>query len=282
MERALRQPDLRNGMAVFNTGNDTVATAHASIIAHARLLLDRPIAAASLTKPLVAHQVALLVDSGQLQLDDNVPVFLPDWATSPQAGKQLTLRRLLQHTSGLGHIQPDPLFFRDGNPRMYPDCEAAAHQVLTQPLAAPGKIQYANANYCLLGEILLRRSLLGNATALPPSIRVAIDSSLGGAGGWNGSLHELHRLLVDTLPLTPLRRPETTLPDGSWYNYGWRWRPRPATGAPWTHYGRLPGIVTVALSDGHGRVLVAYFDGDPVDYEATAQAFSEQAWPCLG
>ncbi|MBC7800080.1 MAG: beta-lactamase family protein, partial [Gemmatimonadaceae bacterium] len=70
---------------------------------------------ASMTKPVVAVSVALLVDEGKLSFDDPVEKYLPEfrgqWLLQEKAGdrrvlvpspRPVTLRDLLTHTSGLG------------------------------------------------------------------------------------------------------------------------------------------------------------------------------------
>ena len=54
--------------------------------------------AASLSKPFTALAVALLAEQGKLSLDDDVRKYLPEL---PDYGTVITLRHLLQHTSGL-------------------------------------------------------------------------------------------------------------------------------------------------------------------------------------
>jgi CubicO group peptidase (beta-lactamase class C family) len=73
---------------------------------------------ASMSKPMTAVAVALLVDDGKLSFDDPVGKYLPEfnnlWVTQTSARDQrvlvpaarpITLRDLLTHTSGLGEYQ---------------------------------------------------------------------------------------------------------------------------------------------------------------------------------
>ena len=52
----------------------------------------------SVTKTFVAAAVLELVDEGRLSLDDSVRRFLPDVS---QVSREITIRQLLDHTSGL-------------------------------------------------------------------------------------------------------------------------------------------------------------------------------------
>jgi CubicO group peptidase (beta-lactamase class C family) len=53
---------------------------------------------ASLTKEFTAMAVLILADNGQLSLDDPITKFFPEF---PDYGKNITVRELLNHTSGL-------------------------------------------------------------------------------------------------------------------------------------------------------------------------------------
>ena len=58
---------------------------------------------ASLAKPMTAAALMMLVDEGQMQLDDPVETYLPEfkgqWLARPK--RPVTVRHLLSHTSGL-------------------------------------------------------------------------------------------------------------------------------------------------------------------------------------
>ena len=94
---------------------------HLSAVGSSDLATGRPLQTndlfwiASMTKPIVAVGVALLVDDGKLAFDDPVEKFLPEfrkqWLISEQTpdrrvlvrpSRPITLRDLLTHTSGLG------------------------------------------------------------------------------------------------------------------------------------------------------------------------------------
>jgi CubicO group peptidase (beta-lactamase class C family) len=55
----------------------------------------------SVTKQFTAASILLLAEQGKLSLDDDLTKFLPDY---PTQGNRVTIRRLLNHTSGLGLI----------------------------------------------------------------------------------------------------------------------------------------------------------------------------------
>ena len=67
---------------------------------------------ASVSKPIVSTAALVLVARGQLQLDDSVEQWLPEFKLHLADGRpaQVTLRQLLSHTAGLsyGFLEPDP------------------------------------------------------------------------------------------------------------------------------------------------------------------------------
>jgi CubicO group peptidase (beta-lactamase class C family) len=65
---------------------------------------------ASMTKPVTATAVMMLVDEGKLSADDLVEKFVPEFAqvkTSNGEPAKLTIRHLLTHTSGMSEATPE-------------------------------------------------------------------------------------------------------------------------------------------------------------------------------
>lgn len=240
----------------------------------AKVRRDRFQAAASLTKPLVAAEIARMVARGDVALDQPISEALPEIDMDDKVFANVTIRRLLQHTAGfdLG-ASGDPLLQASGMER----CPAAARAVLARHLDfTPGeRVVYSNTGYCLLGEVIKHHD-----RELTPSLRKALGAHYGAAGGWYTPLDQLYGALWKTLPVPGLP-PEAKLPDGSYYGFAWRRWPEGADMPPWTHFGRLPGTFSVALTDGQSHLLVAHFRGDPLDYNKTGKAFSRKAWHCL-
>jgi len=57
---------------------------------------------ASVSKPITAVGVLRLVEEGKIRLDDDIRTYLPQF---PNKGKPITIRQLLNHTSGIRHYQ---------------------------------------------------------------------------------------------------------------------------------------------------------------------------------
>jgi CubicO group peptidase (beta-lactamase class C family) len=105
----------------------------------------------SIGKPMTAAAVMLLVEAGQLSLDDRVAELIPAFAG---AGRDaITVRHLLTHTSGLPQ-DPGPEIL-DGLP---PEADTPT-QLRNYPnskLAVPtgSKVEYSNVGYGMLGLVI--------------------------------------------------------------------------------------------------------------------------------
>lgn len=113
--------------------------------------------AGSITKSFVATIVLQLASEHRLGLDDTVERRLPGLLPG---GGAITLRQLLNHTSGLADYVADPRvnepFVRDPDFR-WPPRELAEIAATLPPIAAPGAgWSYANTNYLLLGLVVER------------------------------------------------------------------------------------------------------------------------------
>lgn len=269
LQSALQQPQLQDGRVAFSTRAGQVHFADQYGGSKARSAL--PLTMASLTKPLVAAAIRDQIDDGRLHLQDRLSSVLPGRRFDAATGG-LTLQQLLQHQAGFDASRRDPMFIDPvGNCRL-----AMAEVQRRPPEQVPGRaIHYSNVGYCLLGEVLLRAP-----DRLPTPLLQALRSPRGAAGGWRASLGDTHAALRATLPVVDLPS-AVQLTDGSYYGYGWRHWP-PAAGQPaWTHFGRLPGMLSLAATDGRDRLLVAHFSGDPTDVERASQQAITQLWRCV-
>jgi beta-lactamase class C len=117
---------------------------------------------ASVTKPITASVVMLLVDDGQIGLDEPVTRFVPELAAAapdgnPQweaARSMITVRQVLAHVSGLAEdLPPGKLRARD-----LPDRDTITDHLMALPLQSePGSaLLYSNAGYGVLGRLVHR------------------------------------------------------------------------------------------------------------------------------
>ena len=143
--------------------------------------------AGSLTKSLVATVVLQLVAEGRLSLQDSVEHRLP--GILPY-GEQITLRQLLDHTSGVPHnwATVEQTLYRSpgGRSRVWTPRELVALVADQPPDFPPGTAwSYSNTGYHLLGLV----------------VEAASGSTLG---------QELHRRIVGPLGLHGTSFPETS------------------------------------------------------------------------
>src|SRR3954468_3407125 len=105
----------------------------------------------SITKLWTSTLVMQLVDEGKVELDEPVRTYLPEFRIADeQAAAQITVRQLLNHTSGFeGDIFTDT---GTGD-----DCIEKYLGVLTEvpQLFPPGELfSYNNAGFCVLGRLV--------------------------------------------------------------------------------------------------------------------------------
>jgi CubicO group peptidase (beta-lactamase class C family) len=107
---------------------------------------------ASLSKSFTAMAVMQLVEAGKIDLDAPVQQYLPEFTLAdPTAAAQVTIRELLNHTSGLSETG-----FAD---MQLPQPESVAERVtslrIARPVAVPGtEYHYFNPNYGTLARVV--------------------------------------------------------------------------------------------------------------------------------
>lgn len=105
---------------------------------------------ASVSKQFTAAAILLLVDRGKLSLDDTLDKFFPGF---PNYGKQITVKQLLTHTSGLPDYED---LIPDGTTLQLDDYDVLKILLDTkEPLFDPGKEwRYSNSAFVLLSLIV--------------------------------------------------------------------------------------------------------------------------------
>lgn len=106
----------------------------------------------SVTKSFTALAIMQLVEAGKVELDVPVKRYLP-WfrLADPEASNQMTVRHLLNHTSGMSVLQGQMILSElEDSP------DATKRQLSTLELSHPvgSKFQYNNTNYNILGRIV--------------------------------------------------------------------------------------------------------------------------------
>jgi len=116
---------------------------------------------ASVTKQFTAMAVMLLVHDGKLRYDDTLTKVFPEF---PPYGSQITIRNLLNHTSGLKHYES---IYESQTANLPPDKISQLHdadvlRILEQQNStdfSPGtRWEYSNSGYAVLAMIVERVS----------------------------------------------------------------------------------------------------------------------------
>lgn len=124
----------------------------------------------SVTKPFTAAAVLQQVESGQIGLDAPIGRYLPKLVPGPR-GDAITVRMLINHTSGLAEYLPcvypslkafpaladtTPQSLDDHRHTRFDPVELTELGVTAPPFGAPGGTPglYSNTNYLLLGQLL--------------------------------------------------------------------------------------------------------------------------------
>jgi D-alanyl-D-alanine carboxypeptidase len=169
-----------------------------------------------------------LVEAGVLGLDepigDAVSGYVGVLPSDPDVGS-LTLRRLLNHTSGFP--QAEGTFFGSGAA----SCADAARGALTGSVPPVAGYRYSNMNYCIVGLLIeavtgmTYERVVDERLLLPlgiegmrftstyevgpdevdhrPSVNRNFMETLGAAGAWNATATDLVRILNSVDPATP-------------------------------------------------------------------------------
>ena len=169
--KSLRLPGVQATVIFANGSTWTGVGGLADVKTGRKVRPDTPFAIASVTKTFTSALVLRYVDQGKIRLDDRLSKWLPDW---PNARK-ITIRMLLNHTSGI------PDYFKNvkldvalnkNKKRVWTMEQVLASYARPGVVFAPGKgWSYSNSNYALLGlvaekvggaswEVLARRELI--------------------------------------------------------------------------------------------------------------------------
>lgn len=113
-----------------------------------------PFHIASLSKSFTAMAIMQLADEGKIDLDQPVKAYIPWFSLSDkQQSSKITVRQLLNHTSGLGtHAEYDIASLRGDDTRIEEFVRKMNRLELSHK---PGEtFQYNNANYIILGQVI--------------------------------------------------------------------------------------------------------------------------------
>lgn len=143
-------PGLSIAMTMADGTNITRSYGFAEVEHTVSVQSDSIFAVGSITKVLTAISIMMLQEQGKLSTADKLLKYFPDYP----GGEDITIRHLLQHTSGIkeiGIIEP----FKSNQMKDWTPQQLVAI-LKTQPLDfEPGqRAQYSNSGYILLGLII--------------------------------------------------------------------------------------------------------------------------------
>jgi D-alanyl-D-alanine carboxypeptidase len=141
----------RNAFAYVWDGGRTYAAAAGTGPPRTR---DDRFRVASVTKTFTAAVVLLLAEEGKLRLDDPLERFVPGVVPG---GNRITVRKLLNHTSGLADFTRDLTWMESAERSMSIRPLHALRFAASRPrvFARPGsRFSYSNTNYFALGLIV--------------------------------------------------------------------------------------------------------------------------------
>jgi D-alanyl-D-alanine carboxypeptidase len=137
---------------------------------------DVPWNIGSATKTFVAVVVLQLAEEGRIDLDGGIDQYFPDlFSPGVNGAGRITVRQLLQHTSGLNDYMEQPAVINDAQ-RKWSPAELIAVAEAAGRLGRPGgPFHYSNTNYIVLGEII--EQVTGNSWS--DEVRTRIVEPLG-------------------------------------------------------------------------------------------------------
>ena len=144
-------------IGLARNGSQQVVTASglADVATNAPMAADDRVRVGSITKTFVATVVLQLVAEHRLRLGDSLARWLPGLVPN---GASITLRELLQHTSGIFDYAGDSGFqqvLRADPTRVWRPSELVRIAVAHPPVFPPGtSFAYSNTDYILLGLVI--------------------------------------------------------------------------------------------------------------------------------
>lgn len=145
------------GAAVYAgdaTGSWTLSSGTARINTNTPITAGLHFRIGSQTKTFTSVAVLRLVDDGLVELDAPIERYLPGVVNGNYDGNVITVRQLLQHTSGMVRDVRDARAGADGS---YDLAELVRSSMDEPPQSAPGAtVNYSNVAYLVLGMLIER------------------------------------------------------------------------------------------------------------------------------
>lgn len=173
---------------------------------------------ASLTKPIVAMAVLKLVEQGKLALNQRVSEIVPEFKGPGK--KQITVKQVLTHTSGLPDMLPNNRELRAANATLDEFVKETAATDLVFPSGA--NAQYQSMGYALLGPLISNLAGQPYADFLSSEIFQPLDMKRAALG--------LPEAELDAPNIAESRVPDDQVGEDTWNWNSPYWK---TFGAPW-------------------------------------------------
>ena len=173
---------------------------------------------ASLTKPMVAMAVLLLVERGKLALNQRVSELIPDFKGTHK--RKITLRNILTHTSGLPDMLPNNRELRAANSSLDEFVRQTAAIDVAFP---PGQnSSYQSMGFALLGPIIENASGMSYRQFIQQELFEPLEMNRAALGLEGDDINDPNIA-------------EARLPDEQVGEDGWNWNSNywKTFGAPW-------------------------------------------------
>ena len=109
----------------------------------------------SITKQFTSAAIMKLVEQGRVKLDDDLSKYVPQF---PLQGKKVSIRELLNHTSGIHSYTSSPGWAKTWNDELSPDAILKFDTADTFDFAPGSAYRYNNTGYVLLGMVIEKAS----------------------------------------------------------------------------------------------------------------------------
>lgn len=109
----------------------------------------------SVTKQFTSSAIMKLVEQGRVKLDDDLSKYVPQF---PLQGKKVSIRQLLNHTSGIHSYTSSSAWEKTWNDALSPDAIVKFVAADTFDFAPGSAYRYNNTGYVLLGMVIEKAS----------------------------------------------------------------------------------------------------------------------------
>ncbi|MCP1308588.1 serine hydrolase domain-containing protein [Paenibacillus tyrfis] len=142
-------------LAVVHRGQTVYQESWGTMSDGSAVTADTTFLIGSISKPLTALAMMMLAEEGKLKLEEPIETYLPWFTYQTDSGKSITVRHLLEQTSGIGAYEGMKVTDREDRNREKGIAQAAAELSGVKLSRTPGEAyEYNSANYLLLGSIV--------------------------------------------------------------------------------------------------------------------------------